>query len=58
MVRKFQASRAISDSACPGTEQWFLAHEEYLKWRGGTVSLLWCYGKRMVISLFLSKPLC
>lgn len=52
-----RSSSALFDSACPGTGQWLLAHEEYLKWRDGYVSFLWCYGKRMLIYLSLLKLL-
>ena len=44
-----QAWAAIYESACPGTGQWLLAHQEYLEWRDGPQSLIWCYGHRKPI---------
>lgn len=53
-----RSSSALFDSACPGTGQWLLAHEEYLQWRDGDVSTLWCHGKRRVTYPSLLKLLC
>ncbi|KAJ7673512.1 hypothetical protein B0H17DRAFT_1082826 [Mycena rosella] len=44
-----------TEPACPGTGQWFIESDVYLRWRTGAPSVLWCRGKPGVGKSMLSS---